>query len=132
MAALCLSFLSACENKTTSEKIQEDIENVSEEISDAFRSEQEELEADISEMQRGIKKKIKALEADLENASAEAKTDINQAIKKLEAWGNDLDREMERIGKSAKDEWQTVKTDVRQMLSGLEREWNETFDNEAS
>lgn len=132
MAAFCLSFLSACENKTTSEKIQEDIENVSEEISDAFRSEQEELEADISEMQRGIEKKIKALEADLENASAEAKTEINQTIKKLKAWGNDLDREMERIGKSAKDEWQGVKTDVRQMLSGLEREWKETFNNEAS
>jgi DNA anti-recombination protein RmuC len=131
LALMGMVFFTACNNnQSTAEEVQEDMENAAEEVADAFRAEQEELAAELEDLQSNINRRIQELQVDLRDASDEASVEINQQIQQLQAWSSDLDQEMERVGESMSDNWDNVKSDAQQMLSNIEREWNENFTDE--
>ena len=125
-----LVMFSSCDNDSRAEEAAEDMEEVGEDMSDAFRNEQQELRADIEEMKRDIDDKVAELENDLDGASDDASAEINEQIAKLKSWGATLDDRLDRMGDEIESGWDNFRNDVQNTLSEIERDWDDTFDNE--
>ena len=126
-AGLCLTlgFFSACNNSNTSaDKVEEAAEN----MSDAFKAEQEALAADLKRAREDINQRIKKLNAKMDGATDEMKSNMQSQIDKLNKWGEDLDKRMGEVGQNIEDGWESFKADVNKTLENIDHELSQNFE----
>lgn len=123
LAVMAFVSVSCGNNQSTAEKV----EQASEEVADAFRTEREELMADLKEARKDINSQFAALEKDLENASDDAKLELRKQMSDLEAWGKKVDQQMDDLGKDLSNGWEAFKSDVQTTLKEIDENLEESF-----
>ncbi len=122
---LALAFsITACDGDGNDrmENTEEAMEDATNDVADAFRSDQEELEAELEQSRREVNEEIEELEANLENASADAKAEMEEELAELRTWSSELDQKLQKLGSVAQDGWNDFKGDVNTTLEEIDRE----------
>lgn len=119
---MAIFTLTACEQKSKSEQVKEDLKETTETVSDIFRTEQEELRHDVEQALDRTDKKLAALQEDLASAADGTKEGINQEIEKWTERREELSKDLDHLGEDIGDGWGSFKQNVRQSLQQLEKE----------
>lgn len=121
---MTLFVFSACESNNAEDKIEE----IGEDISDIFRTEQEELDADLRDLREDIGVRISEINEEIESAGEDAQSELQEQLDKLNTWASQVDESIEATGNALEKDWEEFKNKMSRSINQIKEDLDDAME----